>query len=719
MVLTLLSTGVTAAPQEADFFELRIRPLLAQKCYQCHTQQASGGLRLNSRKAMLQGGAHGPAIVPGNPSQSLLIQSVNGSHENLRMPLGGQLADREVEYLVHWVEMGAPWPDAGPVRPSATDQENEFVTEKDKQYWAFQSSRRPAIPQIKSLDWPQTPIDHFILARLEEQGMTPVAPASRRELIRRLTFDLIGLPPRPEEVDAFVSEVSPQAYARLVDRLLESPRYGERWARHWLDVARYAEDDVYGGEQPSQYDNAWRYRDWVVQAFNQDLPYDRFVRAQIAGDLLEEKQPDQLVAGTGFLSLGVWYYGGIPSPQARAEERFDRIDAVTQGFLGLTVGCARCHDHKYDPISFEDYWALDGIFSSTVYHEHPLADQPVVEAYRSHQKKIKDLQGAIQEFLEEQSIRLSGMLAWKTSRYVTAVWRLLQDSTPGISEVALQEGLDRDLLQAWRRYLTEPERRHPFLKDWDRLRRNGGTLEQAREVAEAFQETAISVFQEKKRIDARNHVLLEAAKQEAGPGNAIPLPNGFQVEDRCIPCEVVFEPIDRTRYILWLDLFGATDLSTSFMKEEYGLFRLKEERLEGFLEGEWKEYVQTLRDRLERLKRNSPAAYPYLHAVADSPRAGDSPVHVRGNPYELGETTPRRFLTVLSRDEPVRYTEGSGRMQLADAIASHPLTARVMVNRIWQHHFGHGIVRTPSNFGRLGRPPTHPQLLEYLTHRFC
>ena len=673
--LTALAPGLVAAEQDTDFFELRIRPLLAEKCYQCHTQKASGGLRLDSREALLKGGSEGPAIVPGKPNQSLLIQSVDGSHETLKMPLGGRLSGREIEDLVRWVENGAPWPDRGEIRAAAT--EGGFVTEQDKQYWAFVPCHRPAIPKVRDLDWPQIPIDYFILSRLEEQGISPVAPADRRELIRRVTFGLIGLPPTPEEVDAFLRDTSSEAYARVVDRLLESPHYGERWARHWPDVARYAEDDVYGAtEGPSRYDNAWRYRDWVVQAFNQDMPYDRFVRAQISGDLLEEKERDGLVAGTGFLSLGVWYYGGIPSPQARAEERFDRIDAVTQGFLGLTVGCARCHDHKYDPVAFEDYWALDGIFASTIYREHPLVKALVVEAYQAHQKKIEHLEGTIEQFLKEQSIRLSEMLAWKTARYVTAVWQLLQDSTLSAPTLALQEGLDSDLLRSWFQYLTEQERRHPFLEAWDRPRSDGATLEEVREVAQTFQEIAISVFEEKREVDARNHVLLEAAKGEPDAEPPILLPNGFVAEDRCVPCEVVFKPIDRTKYILWLDLFGATDLSTSFMKGEYGLFRLKGESLERLLEGEWKEYLATLRSRLKVLTEESPPSFPFVHAVGESPRPGDSPIHVRGNPYQLGDLMPRRFLTVLSRDEPLRYTEGSGRLALADAISSHPLTAR-------------------------------------------
>ena len=724
LMLAVLVLGATAAPgavpvaDPEDFFELRIRPLLVEKCYSCHSETASSGLKVNSRQALIQGGTLGAAMVPGKPAESLLIQAVDHTHSRLRMPLGEKLPPQQIADLIRWVEMGAPWP-RSPVEAPPVSSDREFaITEKDRQYWAFLPVRRPAPPAVGDTDWARTDIDRFILAGLEKAGLSPSPQAGRRELIRRLSYNLTGLPPTPAEVDAFLQDPSPRAWSGLVDRLLESPHYGERWGRYWLDVARYAEDDVYGPAGNSQYPNAWRYRDWVIQAFNRDMPYDLFVKAQIAGDLLQREDRDNLLAGTGFLSLGVWYYGAVQAPQARADERFDRIDAISRGFLGLTVGCARCHDHKYDPIAFKDYWALDGIMASTIYREYPLAPEETVEAYKEHAKKVKALEDSIKEFLDEQSVQLSEMLAWKTSRYLLATWKSLQDPELSRDRLAQAEGIDPELLEAWFAYLTSGERRHPYLQAWDDLRARGGTLAEATKIAEDFQALALAVFAEKREADEKNHIILESNKPKVDPETAVYLPNGFLVEEICHICELTLEPIAREKYILWLDLFGATDLTNSFMKEDYGLFRLQEAKLESTLQGEWKTYLTTLRAKLEGLKSSIPPAYAYIHGMADSPRPGDSRIHVRGNPYDLGDTTPRRFLAVLGNGRPQPLDQGSGRLQLAEAIAGHPLSARVMVNRIWQHHFGQGIVRTPGNFGRLGTPPTHPELLEYLTHRF-
>ena len=724
LMLAMLALGATAAPgagtaaDREDFFELRIRPLLVEKCYSCHSETASSGLKVNSRQALIEGGTLGPAVVPGKPAESLLIQAVDHTHSRLRMPLGEKLPPQQIADLIRWVEMGAPWPQTSVEVPPNSNDREFAITERDRQYWAFLPVRQPPLPAVSDTGWARTAIDRFILAGLEGAGLKPSPQASRRELIRRLSYNLTGLPPTPAEVDAFLQDQSPQAWSRLVDRLLESPHYGERWGRYWLDVARYAEDDVYGPAGNSRYPNAWRYRDWVIQAFNRDMPYDLFVKAQIAGDLLPREDRDKLLAGTGFLSLGVWYYGAVQAPQARADERFDRIDAISRGFLGLTVGCARCHDHKYDPIAFKDYWAMDGIMASTVYREYPLAPEETVEAYREHDKKVKDLEDSIKKFLDEQSVQLSEMLAWKTSRYLLATWKSLQDPDLSRSELARAEAIDPELLDAWFGYLTSDERQHPYLQAWDDLRARGGTLADATRIAEDFQALALAVFAEKKEADEKNHIILESNKPKVDPETAVYLPNGFLVEDICHICELTLEPIAREKYILWLDLFGATDLTNSFMKEDYGLFRLQKEKLESTLEGEWKTYLTTLRSRLEGLKSRSPSAYAYIHGMADSPRPGDSRIHVRGNPYDLGETTPRRFLTVLGNGRSQPLDQGSGRLQLAEAIAGHPLSARVMVNRIWQNHFGQGIVGTPGNFGRLGSPPTHPELLEYLTHRF-
>ena len=707
--------GQTQNPEE--FFEFRIRPILVKKCYSCHSEMVSSGLRVDSRQSLLRGGSLGPAIVPGKPKESLLLQAVNHSHQHLRMPLGEKLHEQEILDLSRWVQMGAPWPKTQPSIQLKPTGQKFTITEKDRDYWAFKPVQHPTLPKVTNTRWSKSPIDLFILARLENEGLSPTEPATKRELVRRLSFDLIGLPPTPEEVDAFLKDDSPQAWRNLVNRLLESPHYGERWGRHWLDIARYSEDDVHGPTGHSEYLNAWRYRDWVIQAFNQDMPFDLFVKAQIAGDLLQRPDREKLLPGTGFLGLGVWYYGS-GRPQNRADERFDRIDVISRGFLGLTVGCARCHDHKYDPIAFKDYWALDGIVASTIYQEYPLAAPKAVETYRAHQKKVTALETSIKDFLNKQSIQLSEMLAWQTSRYLVATWKQLKSPNLSRSELAQTNGIDEELFKGWFRYLTEGKRDHPYLLAWDKLRERGGTLEEAQKVATDFQALALAILSEKRLIDDRNRIIVESNKPKDDLTTAIYLPNGFRADVYCSICELTLEPIDREKYILWLDLFGDTDLTNSFMKLEFGLFRLQGKKLESYLEGEWKIHLETLRTRLKGLKNSSPPEYAYIHGMTDSPHPNDSRIHLRGNPYDLGEKTPRRFLTVLSPDQPKPYRTGSGRLQLAQAIASHPLTVRVMVNRIWQNHFGHGIVRTPSNFGRLGTPPTHPELLEYLADRF-
>ena len=375
---------------QVEFFEKQVRPLLAEHCSECHgPDKQRGGLRLDSRGALLEGGDTGPAVVPGNPDKSLLVKAVGYTDPDLRMPPKTKLTAGQVAVLTSWVKTGAPWPAVAGVRPDTTSAFR--VTEKDRAFWSFRPVTRPPVPVVRDREADvHNPIDAFVLAKLEEKGLKPVPPADKRTLIRRAYFDLIGLPPSPEEVDAFLGDDSPGAFARVVDRLLASPHYGERWGRHWLDVARYGEDQAHTFKA-RMYPNGFRYRDWVVNALNADLPYDRFVKMQIAGDLLAkgeggrrkanrdqgEASPAPVPSSTsrdradrlaalGFFALGPVYYGG-----ATADELDDRVDTLTRGFLGLTVACARCHDHKFDPIPQQDYYSLAGVFASTAYQEYP------------------------------------------------------------------------------------------------------------------------------------------------------------------------------------------------------------------------------------------------------------------------------------------------------------------------------------------------------------
>jgi cytochrome c553 len=368
------ATAVTASADAGgiEFFEKRIRPLLSQQCYKCHSttsEKLKANLYLDSRQGALQGGDTGPAVVPGHPEKSLLIEAVKYTNDDMQMPPKNRLPANVVADLVKWVQMGAPWPQetivatpkpAGSIGPTANYERLRH------EHWAWQPLHDSPPPTVKDTGWPQNEIDHYVLAKLEEKGLTPVADADKRTLIRRLTFDLTGLPPTPEDVESFVADSEPNAYAKRVDLLIASHAFGERWARHWLDVARYAEST--GSSRNVPFNNAWRYRDYVIDSFNQDKPYDRFITEQIAGDLMPARTPAEhnahLIA-TGFLAIGVKDLNEKDRVKYLMDNVDEQIDVTTRSIMALTVACARCHDHKFDPIPTTDYYALAGIFRST------------------------------------------------------------------------------------------------------------------------------------------------------------------------------------------------------------------------------------------------------------------------------------------------------------------------------------------------------------------
>ncbi len=493
-------------PAKVEFFERRIRPVLVSSCVNCHgPEKHKAGLRLDSRAALLAGGDNGPVVVPGKAQASMLIKAIHYD-DSPRMPPKGKLSASSIDDLARWIDQGAVWPESkvADVGPPAVAPSIFVISAKDRAFWAFQPVGKPKVPKVHNAGWEQTPIDAFILSALEAQGLAPAPPADRRSLLRRVTFDLIGLPPTPAEIASFLNDSAPDAYARVVERLLASPRYGERWARHWLDVARYGEDQAHTFAA-LQYPQGFRYRDWLIQAFNGDLPYDRFILEQIAADLLPDANPLERLPALGYFALGPVYYGDAK----KFDQYDDRIDTLTRGFMGLTVACARCHDHKFDPIPTRDYYALAGVFASSEYVETPLIPEAEVEKLRQ-----------------------------------------------GLSDA----------------------------------------------------------------------------------------------------------------------------------------------------------------DKKKKVKPK----YPLIHALKDAAKPTSLRVCIRGNPDNLGEDAPRHFLTILTGDSPTPFQSGSGRLELARAIASpdNPLTARVFVNRVWAHHFGKGLVRTLSNFGHLGEQPSHPALLDDLARRF-
>ncbi|MEO7653021.1 MAG: DUF1549 domain-containing protein, partial [Bryobacteraceae bacterium] len=381
LLAAIAAAGVLASATPADkseLFEMRVRPVLAKYCYACHTSSGMGGLQLDNREKLMKGGKSGPAIVPGDPDKSLLVQAVAQTHERLKMPPQGKLADTEIAALRAWVKDGAAWPES--VAASKNASAEYVITPEQRAFWSFQPVRKPEPPTVKDKSWAKSPIDRFILARLESESLKPVAPASKRDLIRRATLDLIGLPPTTEEVSTFVHDASPDAFSKVVDRLLASPHYGERWGRYWLDVARYS-DDKLNSTKEEPFPNSFRFRDWAIRAFNDDMPYDMFVKAQLAGDLLPATDREKYAPGLGF-------YGMSP------EFQDDRVDATTRAFLGLTVACAQCHDHKFDPIPTKDYYSLLGVFRGTQYRELPLAPEDVVSSFNEQKKKMETQESA-------------------------------------------------------------------------------------------------------------------------------------------------------------------------------------------------------------------------------------------------------------------------------------------------------------------------------------
>jgi mono/diheme cytochrome c family protein len=647
-----LATAFAQTPGGADeeFFEMRIRPLFANKCYACHTEEHMGGLQLDTSEHALKGGKSGAVIVPGDPAHSLMVKALHYTDARLKMPPTGRLKDSEIADVETWIKNGAVWPQAskGAVAPVSAPY---VITPEQRAFWSFRPIANPTPPAVHDKKWARSDIDRFILAKLEERDLKPVAAASKRSLIRRACYDLTGLPPTPSEVAAFENDHSAGAFAKVVDRLLESPRYGEKWGRFWLDIARYS-DDRLDSERDNPYENSFRYRDWVIQAVQQDMPFNVFVKAQIAGDLLPEHE--RYEAGLGFYSL---------SPEFQDE----RVDATTRGFMALTVACATCHNHKYDPIPAQDYYSLLGIFNNTELHETPLAPKEEVERYQAQKKQLDAQEKEIKDFITRQSNELAEILAQDTASYM-------------LGDVS---GLDKETAERWVKYLAIKNRKHPFLAKWDK--------EKSPQAAREFQTLLLEINTEKKRVDDENHIRLglNPSRENLSDANLVSMP--------------------RDKYVLWEEFFG-----------EKGIYHYGDKSIDGFLTGVWKSHLDSLRTQLAELKKELPPHYPYLQTIADLKKPKEQHIWLRGNKDSPGDPAPPHFLAILSEGTPARFSPGRERLDLAEAIVNpkNPLTARVIVNRIWQQHLGQGIVRTPSNFGKQGDTPSHPELLDYLASRF-
>ena len=600
------------SPEQTEFFETNIRPVLMEKCYRCHGgRRTRSEFRVSAREYIIRGGESGtPALVPGNPEESRLIYAIRHTDPDFKMPPDEPLPEQAVADLVRWVEMGAPWPRHKSSRPR---DPNDLL---GKDHWSFKPRGNPQPPTIQQSDWARTPIDNFVLAKLQEADLEPAPEANKATLIRRATIDLTGLPPTPEEVQAFLADDSPDAYENLVERLLASPHYGERWGRHWLDLARYA--DTTGDATDMPIPEAGKYRDYVIQAFNEDLPYDTFIREQIAGDIIAFADPEtrlsERIIATGFLALA-------PRFGTFKNTSFNLIvdnvmDTVGKSVLGLSLSCARCHDHKYDPITQLDYYAMYGIFGNTRY-SHAGSDDT---------RPRSDFVAIVKD------------RAYNGGPYdeaYTAQWKL-QDKL-----IALQEEQD------------------------ERLAADPAAFQEALEKTRAFIEV----------LEAESGDKEDAAEDEEG-------------------------------------LLGLTRAKLAST----------EERLENLTAPKLEELAKEITGVEQELEE-----YEYVNDIEVAWGAVDTyktivnePLHIRGEPRSPGDPIPRGFVKFLTPEEPVIPEDQSGRLQFAEWVASpeHPLTARVMANRIWQYHFGNGIVRTSNVFGTQGELPTHPELLDWLANRF-
>ena len=648
---------------DLQFFEAKIRPLLIEKCVDCHgPEKQESDLRLDKYAAMLSGGVSGPAIVPGKADESLMIAAIHYKDAALQMPPDGKLADAEIELLKDWVNRGAPHPEASDTAPSVAPRRTPIDLEEARKFWAFRSLTRPAIPVVQDDQWVQTPIDAFILATLRSQGLRPNRPADKVTLIRRMTYDMTGLPPSPEDVAEFLADDSPGAVARLVDRLLESKEYGEHWGRHWLDIARYADSN--GLDENVAHGNAWRYRDYVVRSLNQDKPLDRFIIEQIAGDLLAKQElasagvpadadpstiavsPEvaDLRIATGFLALGPKVLAEADKVKMRMDIIDEQIDTIGKAFMGLTFGCARCHDHKFDPISTADYYAMAGILGSTQtmetfktvakWHENPIASEGLIASRASHQKRI-----------DAQKAKIDARFT-----AAVAVLRAEQAATKAAEAKAAADAA----------------------KD-------------AADKAAAAQQAADKAAAEAAKV---NGVANPQAAASDAPGNA----------QAAAPQEVPAATLQNAQ------------TAAAAPPQE------KPEELEAKFPEAVRSELKGLRDELAALEKAMPPL-PTAMGVKDEAEITDQKIHVRGSHLTLGASVPRGVPVVLTPGEPIAMPPASsGRLELAKWLVSpdNPLTPRVLVNRVWRWHFGRGLVPSVDNFGLLGEAPTHPELLEWL-----
>ena len=716
------------ATEGIDFFEKKVRPLLAERCLDCHSaeKKVKGGLRLDTREGWAKGGDSGAAIVPGDPDQSLFITAIRYTDRDLQMPEKKKLPAEEIAVLEQWVKMGAPDPRGG---GAAVKKQTGLSIEEGKKFWSYQPVRKPALPVVKDTAWPRTDLDRFILAKIEAAGAQPAPDASPEFVARRLYYNLIGLPPTPEQTDAFVAASirNPQSAIRnLTDSLLASRHFGETWGRHWLDVARFAESS--GGGRTLLFKDAWRFRDYVVEAFNADVPFDRFIREQIAGDLLPAPKPaDQRrnLTATAFLALGPTNYEEQDKQQLRFDIIDEQLETLGRAFLGQTIGCARCHDHKFDPVPQRDYYALAGILSSTRtlfnYTDNvarwisaPLpADAHAEENLRAHEAKVAALEKEI-ETAKDGLAQLSKSVGAETSKPGMAV---APSELPGIVLDDRQAKVvgDWKLSTHVRSFIGDG-----YLEDQN-AGKGGKTITFTPQVTKAGRYDVRLAYSalENRANNVRVNILHADGEDTVFVDQTLPPP----IDGRFVSLGKFRFEKDGAGYVLISndDTRGHVIVDALQLVAESDLAAADESRNAADPErAAASKQVKKLEAELRKLKKDGPLRDTVM-AVREDDEILDAQIRVRGVEKQRGETVPRGFLQVAMRSEPPALsTQESGRRELADWIASaeNPLTARVLVNRVWGWLFGAGLVRTVDNFGTTGEQPSHPELIDFLAARF-
>ncbi len=698
-----------------EFFESKIRPVMAQQCFSCHTSSKLGGLRLDSREAILKGGNSGPAVVPGEPERSVLLTAIRHSG-SLRMPKGGtRLPETDIVNFTSWIKDGAFWP-----------AENIVVKEytmEQKQLWSVQPLKKPLVPEVKDKAWPLNDVDRFVLAKLEKEGLKPASLADRRTLLRRVSYDLIGLMPSHEQVKAFEADTSPDAYEKVVDRLLASPQYGEKWARHWMDTVRYGEEDYNVGGRPDRtekYPFAYLYRDWLINALNEDISYDMFVKTQLAADLMDDKARDKNIAALGMNGNGIWVFNASPAAVERADEWHDKVDVTSKAFMGLTVGCARCHDHKFDAIYTRDYYSMASVFASSRFKDYARVPKAVYDAYDKQNKILEKKNKDLDKFLDNASDLYAQMLFAQTEAYMMAAYKVETAKKATVESVADDTKLDPELLARWVRFLKKKPDNYSALKAWQELIAKKGKEEDAKALAKQFYEKVAEVNEKQLKLQKENDVVLAQFKSPDDFHD--PLPNGKKRQLNAY--QIDLKSLEREDNQLWRDIFEAdvpeatADVDPDQQRRKPGLLKLTEGALERRLTADLKLHVDRVRADIDAFKKSMPPRPPSVYGIEDLKEPADLKVFVRGNPYAFGVDAPRALPSLLNGGEQKLFTKGSGRLELAEEIAKHPVATRTIVNRMWRWHTGRGIVDTPSNLGMAGDRPTNPELLEYLATQF-